>query len=106
MSRPQEKRSCLALTPAGRDTVWRHWDDIYVIYQRASGETHAFNETTAEILRCLAGGAMDLRGLIERVAAVFETDPDGFSEPDFQAVTERLVHLGLVERRNRPDAGS
>ena len=84
----------------------RTWGDIYLIYQRASGETHAFNETTAEILRCLATGVLDLRELIERVAAGFETDPEVLSERDFATVTERLVHLGMVEWVDQPDPGS
>ena len=32
---------------AGHDLVWIGWDDVYIVYQPASAETHVFNEVTA-----------------------------------------------------------
>lgn len=88
------------------DAVWRHWEGVFVIYQRASGETHAFNKTTAEILRCLQDGSLSLRDLMERVAMGFGTDPTEFSPLEFKRLLDRLEHLGMAERVDFPETGS
>jgi len=48
----------MVLISARHELVWRKWDDIYVVYQLSSTETHVLNETTALILKCLEYGPL------------------------------------------------
>ena len=48
----------LIATSATCAFVWQEWDDIYIVYQPSSAETHVFNETTALILKCLEHGPL------------------------------------------------
>ena len=49
-----KQHDLVGLTSEARDIVSHEFDDFYIIYQPSSTETHVFNETTTEILNCLA----------------------------------------------------
>lgn len=102
MGNTNDTSPLFGLTKAGRELIWRRWNDTYIVYQRTSGETHAFNETTAEILRCLQGGPSTLKDLVARIAASLDIDPTDLSSTDFQRLLNRLEHLGMAEWLNRP----
>ena len=46
------------LSRAAEDLVIENWGGIHTVYQRASGETHAFNEVTMALVECLRQGLM------------------------------------------------
>jgi hypothetical protein len=48
--------SYLTKTAAEAGLIWENWDDIFLVYQPSSAETHVFNETTGSILTCLEDG--------------------------------------------------
>jgi PqqD family protein of HPr-rel-A system len=83
----------------GRCTLeWQAWDDVYIVYQPCSAETHVFNETTALILRCLENGVLSADVLKERTEAALGVDAGELAADDFVFATMRLEELGLIER--------
>lgn len=85
------------LTPAALDLVVATWGDVDIVYQRRSGETHAFNEVTTHLLECLSEGPATLSDLLCRVALHFDVEPEELTQDAFLRVTSRLEELGLIE---------
>lgn len=77
--------------------IWQEWDDIYIVYQPESAETHVFNQTTALILKSLDNGPLPLRAVIEQSTVALGGIPGELSEDDFKFATMRLEELGLLE---------
>jgi PqqD family protein of HPr-rel-A system len=96
----------LRLTAAGRDLAWEGWEDLHVVFQRTSGETHVFNETTRAILGRLQDGPLALDEMVRLLARAMGIDEAGLAREDFLAVTARLDELGLIERVDRPSSDS
>ncbi|MCB1968025.1 HPr-rel-A system PqqD family peptide chaperone [Accumulibacter sp.] len=88
----------MILMAAGRGLIWQDWDDVYLVYQPSSTETHVFNETTAQILKCLEHGSLSTAAAKERTEAALGVGPGELSADDFAFATMRLEELGLVER--------
>ena len=59
----------MVLASAGRALLWEDWDDIYIVFQPSSAETHVFNETTALMLRALDHGPLSAEELKSRTEA-------------------------------------
>lgn len=97
----------LARSPAGtprlictleaRALEWQEWDDIYIVYQPSSAETHVFNETTALILRCLQQGPLSRESVKVRTEAALGVGQGELATDDFAFATQRLEELGLIE---------
>jgi PqqD family protein of HPr-rel-A system len=77
--------------------VWRELNNLYIVYQPSSTETHVFNETTATILRCLDQGPLTLEALAAQVAQSLALAPDELAIDDLIFATNRLEALGLVD---------
>ena len=91
-----EKAQYLICTPAGFALRWQKWDEVYLVYQASSAETHVFNDTTALILRCLEAGprsAEESRSGPKPPSA----SPGELGADDFAFATQRLEELGLIE---------
>lgn len=84
-------------TLAVRALEWQEWDDIYIVYQPSSAETHVFNETTALILRCLEQGPLSREMVKEWTEAALGVALGGLAAADFAVATMRLEELGLIE---------
>lgn len=87
----------IVLNTAGRNLVWQDWDDVYVVYQPSSTETHVFNETTALILKCLEHGPLSTDEAKERTEAALGANPSELAADAFAFATMRLEELGLIE---------
>lgn len=88
----------LGLASAGRGLVWQDWDDVYLVYQPSSAETHVFNDTTALILKCLEQGPQSgeaVKAWAERALGVGQ---GALATDDFAFAVGRLEELGLIER--------
>ena len=94
------------LTPAGRDLALHCWDDVHLVHQRRSGETHVFNETTASTLACLNDTPVSLATIVERVADSVGVDQGDLVTKDFSGVLSRLDELGLVDASDSGTSGS
>jgi PqqD family protein of HPr-rel-A system len=83
---------------AGQELKWVSLDNIHIVYQYSSAETHVFNETTASILGCLQSGPLSLLNLRMRT----ESDlglvaGEHLAAEDFSFAINRLEELGLIE---------
>ena len=82
--------------PDANALVWRIWDDEFVVYNTASGQTHHLNLLAGEALRSLAASPANGRELVRRLADQFAIAEDS---PPLQ-MTDRLIHeldeLGLI----------
>jgi PqqD family protein of HPr-rel-A system len=94
--------SIYRLTSSGWDLVQESWGDLHGVYQRTSGETHVFNETTVAALKSLQDGAVSLNEMVRLVAHTMGVNQEDLASEDFRAVAARLDELGLVERLDRP----
>lgn len=87
----------MVLTAAAQDILWHYWDDVYIVYQPSSAETHVFNETTALILKCLECGPLSADEVKEQAEAALGVAPDKLPKEDFAFATSRLEELGLID---------
>jgi PqqD family protein of HPr-rel-A system len=87
----------MVLISARRELIWREWDDIYIVYQHSSAETHVFNETTALILKCLEYGPLSADDVKERTEVALGVAPGELAKEDFSFATSRLEELGLID---------
>ena len=88
----------LGLTSASRGLVWQDWDDVYLVYQPSSAETHVFNDTTTLILKCLEQGQLSAEGVKNWTEAALGVGQGDLAADDFAFAVERLEELGLIER--------
>lgn len=87
----------LILSPAGYSLQWQEWDDVYIVFQASSTETHVFNETTALILKCLERGSRSIEELKDWTEAALAVGQGDLDSDDFSFATMRLEELGLIE---------
>lgn len=88
----------LGLTLAGRELVWQDWEDVYLVYQPSSAETHVFNETTASILKCLERGPLSMESAKDCTEEALGVAAGEADDNDFMFAVGRLEELGLIER--------
>ena len=87
----------MILTDAYQGLTWQNWDDVYIVYQPSSAETHVFNETTESILRCLEQGPLPTDAAKAKAEAALGLDSGGLADDSFAFATMRLEELGLIE---------
>lgn len=90
-------RHIVAPAPAGRALRLQKWDDIYIVYQPSSTETHVFNETTALIIGCLEHGPRPIQRVKSWTEAALGVDQGELGADTFAFALARLEELGLVE---------
>jgi PqqD family protein of HPr-rel-A system len=82
--------------PSANLLAWRVWDDEFLVYNAASGQTHHLNLLAGEALRSLEAEAADVCELIRRLANQFEMAEES---PPLRMIN-RLIHefdeLGLI----------
>ena len=87
----------LISTPAAGSLRWQEWDDVYLVYQASSAETHVFNDTTALILRCLEQGPQSLEAVRGWTEAALGVGQGQLAADHFAFAIGRLEELGLVD---------
>lgn len=76
---------------------WQEWDDIYIVYQPSSAETHVFNETTALILKCLRQGTQSIESIREWAEEFLGIDAGELEMDGVEFALARLEELGFIE---------
>jgi PqqD family protein of HPr-rel-A system len=76
---------------------WQGWDDIYIVYQPSSAETHVFNQTTALILKSLENGPLSVKAIIDQATTALGAVPGELVDDDFEFAAMRLEELGLID---------
>lgn len=75
---------------------WRQWDNEYVVFNEAAGQTHVLDTLTACALLCIEGGVTDLPALTADVVAHTALSADSVTEA-LQFVLEQLSGAALVD---------
>jgi PqqD family protein of HPr-rel-A system len=82
--------------PSKNLLAWRIWDDEFLVYNAASGQTHHLNLLAGEALCSLEVEPAETRKLVRRLANQFEIAEDS---PPLRMI-DRLIHeldeLGLI----------
>jgi PqqD family protein of HPr-rel-A system len=82
--------------PKRNELVWRVWDDEFLVYNTASGQTHHLNFLAGEALRSLEAEAADVGELISRLANQFEIAEGSSSLQMIDRLIHELDELGLI----------
>jgi PqqD family protein of HPr-rel-A system len=93
----EQSSSCLILTSAGQALIWQNWEDVYIVYQPSSTETHIFNDITAAVLHSLEKSTLTVTEVVERTTQELDLDQNELSSGDLSFALGRLEELGLVE---------
>jgi PqqD family protein of HPr-rel-A system len=94
----------LVLISTAGDILWQDWDDVYIVYQPLSAETHVFNETTVAILRSLELGPLPAAAVKQSAEEALGVGHGELATDDFNFATVRLEELGLIESLDKsPD---
>lgn len=80
----------------GRELLLHTWDDEYVIFDKASGDTHLLSEPAGSLLECLQLGTASFEHLAEHVFGQTEILPKPESRQILKAMMEELTRLGLI----------
>ncbi|MBL8398804.1 MAG: HPr-rel-A system PqqD family peptide chaperone [Candidatus Accumulibacter sp.] len=88
----------MVLLPAAKALIWQKWDDLYLVYQPSSAETHVFNETSALILASIERGPRPLASVREWTADRLGLSADDLVPEEFDLAVTRLEELGLLDR--------
>ena len=86
-----------ALTRSVRELAWQQLDDVFMVYQPSSAETHVFNETTALILKCLEQGVQSMAEVKSYTEEALGLGAGELGAEDFAFAVGRLEELGLVD---------
>lgn len=87
----------MVLLSAGSDLIWQQWNEVYIVYQPSSAETHVFNETTALILRSLEPGPLSSDRVLDCVESCLGIAQGDLGTEGFAFAVWRLEELGLIE---------
>jgi PqqD family protein of HPr-rel-A system len=76
--------------------LWRCWDDEYVVYNTASGDTHLLNRVAAETLLLLEQSPSDAQDLTVQVARKLALQPSEELGQQLEQLLTQFEELGLV----------
>ena len=84
--------------PSGSRLHWRSWDDEFVVYDSASGDTHLLDSVPAETLKILERQSANLSELVDMVAASLTIEADSELSTYLDELLSQFEKLGLVEQ--------
>lgn len=76
---------------------WRFWDDQFIVFNPASGDTHLLNPLAGEALQRLQQGPADVPELARHAASNLGLAPDELLSQEIETLLDELDELGLVE---------
>jgi PqqD family protein of HPr-rel-A system len=89
--------SPVAWTARASDLVWKSWDEeLYVVYDAASGDTHVLDRMAGESVRQLQAAVMTSDQLAFRVGQALGVEVKSLSRPIADLIA-RLDRLGLID---------
>jgi PqqD family protein of HPr-rel-A system len=93
----------MGLVGAWRRRDWRkdafvEFEEILIVFHRASGKTHFLNATSACILDLLSDGSTSLSAIVEGLSFQFNAEFNSTISEQVGHHLQRLEALGLVER--------
>lgn len=77
--------------------LWASWDDEYVVFDEASGQTHQLDPIKAFVLDVLTDGPMDVASLTPLVSDALAVPAEMNPQDLIAAALEQLERAQLVE---------
>jgi PqqD family protein of HPr-rel-A system len=96
MSRAPEEGVTIWGVPPSNTLVWRIWDDEFLVYNTASGQTHHLNFLAGEALRSLEAEPGSASELGRRLADQFGIAQDSPSLQTIDCLIHQFDELGLI----------
>ena len=84
-------------TSAVAELLWENWEDVFIVFQATSAETHVFNQCTAIILDCLENDLLSSDMLKKRAESALGVGEGMLACDDFSFAIMRLKELRLIE---------
>jgi PqqD family protein of HPr-rel-A system len=81
---------------AASDLHWRHWDDEFVVFNTASGQTHLLNPLGATALRLLET-PLSVESLCEHLAEVHSIEIDAELQRAVYELVQEMDRIGLID---------
>ncbi len=85
----------LGLRPPTR-LCWRRWDDSFVVFDDASGQTHQLDMLTGSALLAIEESPMSIDGLTDQLGMQFSLTREEI-ETAIPAIVEQLKSAALIE---------
>ena len=76
---------------------WQDYEDVSIVYQPSSSETHVFNEITSTTISLLENPFSDIAQLHRKLTEELEIGLDELGINDVNFVVGRLEELGLID---------
>jgi PqqD family protein of HPr-rel-A system len=76
---------------------WRHWDDQFVVYNAASGDTHVLQQPAGEILRLIERSPAESSRLTAELASLLDLPADEDLSLQVERLLQELSELNLIE---------
>jgi PqqD family protein of HPr-rel-A system len=76
---------------------WSGWNDEYVVFEEASGQTHQLDAVRAFVLHRLSDGSQTYSGIMRALAEVSVFSAESGGSEILHTVLNEFVALGLVE---------
>jgi PqqD family protein of HPr-rel-A system len=89
--------------PFANAFAWRIWDDEFLVYNAASGQTHYLNLLAGEALRSLEAEPGSVGELVSRLADQFEIAQDSPLLQTIDRLIRQFDELGLIAPSTRED---
>jgi PqqD family protein of HPr-rel-A system len=96
VSRAPEEGVTVWRVPLANVLAWRVWDDEFLVYNTASGQTHHLNFLAGEALRTLEAEPGSVSELVCRLADQFEIARDSPPLQMIDRLIRELDELGLI----------
>ena len=96
MSGAPEAGATVWRVPRENMLAWRVWDDEFLVYNTASGQTHHLNFLAGEALRSLEAEPGSASELVRRLADQFEIAEDIPPLQMIDRLIRELDELGLI----------
>lgn len=81
----------------GKEFLLRSWDDEFVVYNGATGDTHLLGLVAAQVMLKLQQTPMDAARLAEWVAPLLQTEPDDELVFVIEQILTDFDSLGIIE---------
>lgn len=82
--------------PVDNALEWREFDNEFLVYNAASGQTHHLNLLAGEALRSLEAEPAQMHELVSRLADLFDIAEDSPSLQMIARLVGELDELGLI----------
>ena len=76
---------------------WRHWEEEYILFNAASGQTHYLNSLGADILHLLQEKTLHSDELNQKISEKYDLQLDHETRQYITGVLASMDELGLIE---------